>query len=67
MINEIPTTRKYNILRGEKSCNFEKTYDAYIITTDHDEFRKYDFSDLQGAIIDTRGMLRDQNLNARMA
>ena len=67
LIPEIPETRKYNVLKGETSASFDNTYDAYILVTNHDMFLSYEYENIRGVIIDTRGMLRGKGVNARNA
>ena len=67
LIGKIPETRKHQNLRGIESKEFDNTYDAYLIITNHELFENYNFNEIDGAIIDTRGMLRGKNVGARMA
>ena len=67
LIKQIPVTRKHQNLKGWESKAFDNTYDAYVIITNHSIFDSYKFSNIDGAIIDTRGMLRGKELNVRMA
>lgn len=67
LIEKIPDTRKYSKLKGEMSKKFDNSYDAYLIITNHQVFENYMFDNIDGAIIDTRGMLRGKAINARLA
>ena len=40
-------------------------YDCILILTDHDEFKKIDFSEFSGAIIDTRNFIDPSEVSCK--
>ena len=59
-ISKIPQTREYPHLAGRSSSELNEQYDLILIATDHDEYRRYDFSNFSCPIVDTRNCLNKQ-------
>ncbi|NEQ45394.1 MAG: nucleotide sugar dehydrogenase [Leptolyngbya sp. SIOISBB] len=57
-ISVIPKTREHSQFAGRQSVPFAPGYDLYLLVTAHQDFKDYDFSQLDAPIVDTRGFLR---------
>ena len=59
----IPMTREHANFAGKKSVELNNNFDAVIIATDHDEYKKIDFSKFNFAIVDTRNVINSSKIN----
>ncbi|MBU61172.1 MAG: UDP-N-acetyl-D-glucosamine dehydrogenase [Opitutae bacterium] len=50
----IPETREHAHLSGKQSVLIEDKYDLILLSTDHTEYRRFDFSNFNCPIVDTR-------------
>ena len=54
----IPDTREFSDLAGKKSVVIDQTYDLILLSTDHEEYRNFDFSDFSCQVVDTRNCIK---------
>ena len=50
----VPPTRDHAHLTGKKSVQIENAYDLILLSTDHSEYKDFDFSNYSCPIVDTR-------------
>ena len=60
-IPKIKHTRHHNALAGRESVAITDSYDAIVICTAHDEYKKMDFSQFAVPVIDTRNCVSKRN------
>jgi UDP-N-acetyl-D-glucosamine dehydrogenase len=53
----IPETREHVRLAGKKSVTIEDKYDLILISTDHAEYKIFDFSNFNCPVVDTRNCI----------
>ena len=54
----VPPTRKHAHITGKKSIQIENAYDLILLSTDHDEYKEFDFSNYSCPLVDTRNCIR---------
>jgi UDP-N-acetyl-D-glucosamine dehydrogenase len=54
----VPETREYPNLVGMKSVEIDRTYDLILLSTDHEEYKNFDFSDFPCQVVDTRNCIK---------
>ena len=59
----IPETREYDYLAGKQSKPIEDNYDLILLSTDHAEYKNFDFSGFTCPIVDTRNCIRHKPQN----
>ena len=59
----IPETREYGHFAGKKSVEIEDTYDLILLSTDHMEYKDFDFSGYSCPIVDTRNCIKHKPEN----
>jgi UDP-N-acetyl-D-glucosamine dehydrogenase len=57
-VPSIPDTREFSDLAGKKSVVIDQTYDLILLSTDHEEYRDFDFSDFSCQVVDTRNCIK---------
>ena len=58
----VPDTREHAHLAGKQSVSIEDAYDIVLVSTDHEEYKSYDFSDFSCPIVDSRNCLNKKPL-----
>ena len=53
----IPETREHQSLAGRKSVAIENSYDLILVSTDHEEYKKFDFREFGCPIVDSRNCI----------
>ena len=53
----VPPTREHTHFTGKKSVQIENTYDLILLSTDHAEYKNFDFSNYSCPIVDTRNCI----------
>lgn len=53
-VPEICLTREHAYLAGRKSVGISDDYDCILLATHHDEYKSFDFSSFEAALVDTR-------------
>ena len=53
----IPETREHVLLAGKQSVAIEDKYDLILLSTDHSEYKTFDFSNFNSPIVDTRNCI----------
>ena len=53
----IPETREHSHLSGKQSVSIEDKYDLILLSTDHAEYKTFDFSNFNCPIVDTRNCI----------
>ena len=53
----IPETREHAHLAGKQSVPIEDAYDLILLSTDHAEYKNFDFSEFACPIVDTRNCI----------
>ena len=53
----IPETREHAQLSGKQSVSIEDKYDLILLSTDHAEYKNFDFSNFNCPIVDTRNCI----------
>jgi UDP-N-acetyl-D-glucosamine dehydrogenase len=53
----IPETREHPQLAGSKSVEIKDSYDLILLSTDHNEYKDFDFSKFQCPIVDSRNCI----------
>lgn len=56
----IPETREYHELAGKKSVEIEDSFDLILLSTDHEKYKIFDFSDFRCQVVDTRNCIRQR-------
>ncbi len=54
----IPKTREHPELAGTKSVEIEDRFDLILLSTDHDEYKEFDFSQFRCPLVDSRNCIR---------
>jgi UDP-N-acetyl-D-glucosamine dehydrogenase len=62
-VPEIPPTREHPHFTGKKSVDIEDQYDLILLSTDHKEYKTFDFSNYSCPIVDTRNCLINRPAN----
>ena len=53
----IPETREHPDLAGKMSVSIEDAYDLILLSTDHEEYKSFDFREFQCPIVDSRNCI----------
>ena len=56
----IPETREHVHLAGKESVTIEDKYDLILLSTDHTEYKNFDFSNFNCPIVDTRNCISNR-------
>ena len=56
----IPETREHPDLAGKSSVEITDTFDLILLSTDHSEYRDFDFSDFSNPLVDSRNCILKQ-------
>ena len=54
----IPETREHPQLAGKESVEIEDVYDLILLSTDHKEYKTFDFTSFQSPMVDTRNCIQ---------
>ena len=54
----VPPTREHAHFNGKKSVLIEDSYDLILLSTDHSEYKKFDFSNFLCPLVDTRNCIK---------
>ena len=54
----IPATREHHHFNGKKSVVIEDVYDLILLSTDHTEYKEFDFSNYSCPLVDTRNCIK---------
>ena len=54
----IPPTREHAHFTGKKSVDIEDAYDLILVSTDHAEYKTFDFSDFSCPLVDARNCIK---------
>ena len=54
----IPATREHDHFNGKKSVVIEDVYDLILLSTDHTEYKEFDFSNYSCPLVDTRNCIK---------
>jgi UDP-N-acetyl-D-glucosamine dehydrogenase len=54
----VPPTREHAHFNGKKSVNIEDVHDLILLSTDHAEYKDFDFSNYSCPIVDTRNCIK---------
>jgi UDP-N-acetyl-D-glucosamine dehydrogenase len=54
----VPPIRKHAHFNGKKSVLIEDSYDLILLSTDHSEYKEFDFSNYSCPIVDTRNCIK---------
>ena len=58
----VPPTREHIHFMGRESVEIEDAYDLILLSTDHSEYKSFDFTDFQSPIVDTRNCISKKPL-----
>jgi UDP-N-acetyl-D-glucosamine dehydrogenase len=53
----IPETREHIHLSGKQSVSIEDNYDLILLSTDHTEYKDFDFSNFNCPLVDSRNCI----------
>ena len=56
----IPPTREHSHFRGKKSVQIEDRYDLILLSTDHAEYKTFDFSGYSCPLVDSRNCIQNK-------
>jgi len=54
----VPPTREHAHFTGKKSVEIEDAYDLILVSTDHAEYKTYDFSSYACPLVDSRNCIQ---------
>ena len=54
----VPPTREHAKFTGKQSVVIEDSYDLILLSTDHSEYKKFDFSNYSSPLVDTRNCIK---------
>jgi UDP-N-acetyl-D-glucosamine dehydrogenase len=54
----IPKTREYADMAGKKSVEIDDSFDLILLSTDHEKYKSFDFSDYPCPVVDTRNCIK---------
>ena len=54
----LPPTREHAHFHGKKSVQIENAYDLILLSTDHSEYKNFDFSNYSCPLVDTRNCIK---------
>ena len=54
----VPPTREHAHFNGKQSVDIEDVYDLILLSTDHSEYKEFDFSNYSCPIVDTRNCIQ---------
>jgi len=57
-VPEVPPTREHSHFTGKKSVDIEDQYDLILLSTDHKEYKTFDFTSFQAPMVDTRNCIQ---------
>ena len=58
----VPPTREHAQFTGKQSVKVEDAYDLVLLSTDHSEYKKIDFSNYSCPLVDTRNCINNRPL-----
>lgn len=56
-ISSIKVTREFSEFAGRRSVEISDQFDCVLLSTDHDEYKVFDFSNFQTPVVDTRNCI----------
>jgi UDP-N-acetyl-D-glucosamine dehydrogenase len=56
-VSVIPNTREHGHFTGKQSVEIDNTYDLILVSTDHAEYKTFDFSGYSGPLVDSRNCI----------
>jgi UDP-N-acetyl-D-glucosamine dehydrogenase len=56
----VPPTREHAHFTGKQSVDIENTYDLILISTDHAEYKTFDFSSYSCPLVDSRNCIQNK-------
>jgi UDP-N-acetyl-D-glucosamine dehydrogenase len=59
-VSVIPETREHPQLAGKQSVEIEDVYDLILLSTDHSEYKTFDFSNFECPIVDSRNCIKQK-------
>jgi UDP-N-acetyl-D-mannosaminuronate dehydrogenase len=59
-VSSIGGTRDHLHFAGKSSVNIEDVYDLILLSTDHTEYKEFDFSNFLCPLIDTRNCIKNK-------
>ena len=54
----VPPTREHAHFNGKQSVVIEDAYDLILLSTDHSEYKEFDFSNYSCPLVDTRNCIK---------
>ena len=54
----VPPTREHAHFNGKQSVDIEDAYDLILLSTDHAEYKEFDFSNYSSPLVDTRNCIK---------
>jgi len=57
----IPKTREYADMAGKKSVEIDDSFDLILLSTDHEKYKSFDFSDYPCPVVDTRNCIKHKS------
>ena len=54
----VPPTREHSHFTGKKSVDIKDQYDLILLSTDHKEYKTFDFTGFQAPLVDTRNCIQ---------
>ena len=57
-VPEVPPTREHSHFTGKESVDIEDKYDLILLSTDHKEYKTFDFTSFQSPMVDTRNCIQ---------
>jgi UDP-N-acetyl-D-glucosamine dehydrogenase len=56
----VPPTREHAHFTGKQSVEIDDTYDLILVSTDHSEYKKFDFTNYSCSLVDTRNCINNR-------
>jgi UDP-N-acetyl-D-glucosamine dehydrogenase len=56
----VPPTREHDHFTGKKSVKIEDTYDLILVSTNHSEYRNFDFRRYSCPLVDSRNCIEQK-------
>jgi UDP-N-acetyl-D-glucosamine dehydrogenase len=56
----VPPTREYSHFNGKQSVDIEDAYDLILVSTDHEEYKTFDFSGYSCPLVDSRNCIQNK-------
>ena len=57
-VSVVPPTREHAHFNGKESVSIEDKYDLILLSTDHSEYKEFDFRNYKSPIVDTRNCIQ---------